>query len=75
MLLNMFASKWKTHTPNKLYKDKTYFLFRAPLDYAQNTTDVIWEPDAKGNETPLDLSMDWLNNHLYILFQVNQTVS
>lgn len=46
---------------------------RAPLDNVNGEKVAILQPESNGEFIPLDLSMDWLNDHLYILVEVRQT--
>lgn len=52
------------------------FLFHsAPLDNENGKKKTILKPDPSANSSPLSLSMDWLNNHLYILEEIRNPVS
>lgn len=46
---------------------------RAPLEVGSDKREVLLTPS--NNFSPLALSVDWLNNHLYILVQVQDAVS
>ncbi len=62
------------------------FFHRAPLDAESGKKEIILRPDSLANAAPgslqvqemsrpLDLSMDWLNNHLYILEEIINPVT
>lgn len=51
-------------------------LNRAPLDYKKITGQPIQIYTSEGtNQIPLALSVDWLNDKLYILFESDDTVN
>lgn len=51
------------------------FVCRAPLNHsAMNTRTRIYSAEGM-NQIPLALSVDWLNDKLYILFESNSLVS
>lgn len=49
--------------------EETGFVFRAPL-YMEEKPLIITSPEQNTNVTPKLLSVDWLNDHLYILGEV-----
>lgn len=51
------------------------FYRRAPLDNENGKKETILLPDTSANSRPMDLTMDWLNNHLYILEEIRIPVS
>lgn len=52
-----------------------FFYHRAPLDNETGKREIILRPDFSANASPLSLSMDWLNNHLYILEEIRNPVN
>lgn len=51
------------------------FPHRAPLETsAILNREVVYEPEDMSRK-PLELSVDWLNNQLYILFELDSNVS
>lgn len=52
-----------------------FFPHRAPLETsAILNREVVYEPEDMSRK-PLKLSVDWLNNQLYILFEIDLNVS
>jgi len=45
------------------------------LDNENGKREIILRPDFSANTSPLSLSMDWLNNHLYILEEIRNPVN
>lgn len=50
--------------------DRAGYVFRGPLEKHNEPRRAILEPHSDVNFAPILLSVDWLNNHLYILGQV-----
>ncbi|XP_037036977.1 protein sevenless isoform X3 [Bradysia coprophila] len=65
--------------------DEARYIYKAPLDNENGKKEIILRPDSSASTAPLslqvqemsrplDLSMDWLNNHLYILEEIRNPV-